>query len=310
MEEKSEKLNQVVETSKKTNENLNNQNKNQKEINNKKDSQFMEFPENQEEDYEYFKQEDPNFPEIQEINENMNQLKEDKEIKNKNLEKLDKEVHQTNIISTETKHTTTLFKTTKIEIKSSINFVNSSVILNCPLNLVDILSKNQNISEYQKAYNRIKMLIKEPKIYTFIYGKGKKGRNGKIVCIGAKSEKESKMGCIQCANIIKKCGYNVNIEEKDIKINNIAASCNVNFKINLLELSKKVSDLKYYAFYEPEIFPGLVCRFKNKKGGLFARIFNEGKLNISGAKTEKEINKTFDELYSYLKDARLMSSII
>ena len=129
MEEKSEKMSEVVITSKNPNTILNNQNKNQKEINNENINQFMEFPEIQEEDDEDLKQEDPNFGLLQEIKENLGQLKEDKEIKNKNFEK---EKHTSNITFTEATFTTNLFKIIK-ENEPSITNVVSSVKLNCSL---------------------------------------------------------------------------------------------------------------------------------------------------------------------------------
>lgn len=61
-------------------------------------------------------------------------------------------------------------------------------------------TKDQQI-EKSNYFNRIILIIQNPKIYAFIY------KSGKIVCYGAKSIKESINTWFKCVNIIKSCGY-------------------------------------------------------------------------------------------------------
>ena len=289
-----EKLDQTFNPPQNT---IHNKNLNEKELNNNNVG-FSEFPEIGGEKYE--EEEEPNFPEIQGIDENLNEKENNEEIKDINLEK-DNHLSISKLPKTTTTHVTTLFITKKIENIPTINFVQSSVNLNCALDLKDILDKNPN-AEYEEKdkFDRVKMWIRrEAKLFTFIYPKGK------IVCVGGKSVKESKNGCFECANILKSYGYKIKIEEEDIKINNIGATFKVNFKINIIKLYEKLG-AKYCVKYDPDIFAGLSCRFeKEGKGGLFIRIFKGGTINITGVKEEKKIYEIFNILYPYLKECKM-----
>ncbi|PWA34494.1 hypothetical protein CTI12_AA602390 [Artemisia annua] len=52
-----------------------------------------------------------------------------------------------------------------------------------------------------------------------------------VVCTGAKSEQSSKLAARKYARIIQKLGFSAKF--KDFKIQNIVASCDVNFPIQL-----------------------------------------------------------------------------
>ena len=72
------------------------------------------------------------------------------------------------------------------------------------------------------------MKIKEPKSTALIFS------SGRIVCLGAKNEEDSKKACRKFAKIIKSLGYPVVF--KEFKIQNIVGSADATFKISLVKL--------------------------------------------------------------------------
>lgn len=94
---------------------------------------------------------------------------------------------------------------------------------------------------------------------------------GKMVCTGAKNEKDSRLAARKYAKIVMKLGYNVTFH--DFKIQNIVGSCDVQFNIGLEGLNIKHS---LFTRYEPELFPGLIYKMKSPKVVLL--IFVSGKV--------------------------------
>ena len=135
--------------------------------------------------------------------------------------------------------------------------------------------------------------------------------NGKMICSGAKNEKESKASCIKFAKIIKKIENDV--ELKDLKIQNIIASFDVKFKINLDKLfkeinilidnSKKLGSNYNYCKYNKNEFQGLIFYMNDSKINLV--IYETGKVVLSGAKSRKEINDIFKNIYPLLIESKI-----
>jgi transcription initiation factor TFIID TATA-box-binding protein len=64
-----------------------------------------------------------------------------------------------------------------------------------------------------------------------------------------------------------------------------------------LDLTSLALKIGSKASFEPEIFPGLINTLHNKYK---ATMFRSGKINITGAKCEEELNDAFDNIYIYL----------
>lgn len=118
-------------------------------------------------------------------------------------------------------------------------------------------------------------------------------KSGKMVVTGAKDTKSlidavKKIIRTLIENGIKISGRPV------IQIQNIVASANLNFEVNLEEAAFKLEN----NMYEPEQFPGLIYRMHDPHVVLL--IFSSGKMVITGAKRESEVveavNKTYDTL--------------
>ena len=97
------------------------------------------------------------------------------------------------------------------------------------------------------------------------------------------------------------------VEITGFVIHNIVASTDVGFSINLEALAM-MQQTYNSIHYEPEIFCGLIYRFKKiesidktgKRRNLVTLIFASGKVVFAGAKTRKEIFDAHSKIYPLL----------
>ena len=114
--------------------------------------------------------------------------------------------------------------------------------------------------------------------------------SGNMVITGSSNEHESRLAARKYCAVLQKCGLKVKFWQFGIQ--NIVASANVGFTINLQDIADEFSS---YASYDPDLFPGLVFRSVEPK--LVFLIFRSGKIVITGAKKNQEIAITYDSLY-------------
>ena len=213
-----------------------------------------------------------------------------------------------NNISIETKNTSNINNINQIIPTPVIQNIVSTVDLGCPINLKEIALQAQNTQYFPNKFSGLIMRIKEPKATALIFS------TGKMVCLGAKTEEESKNACRKFGKILKNLNYPISL--KKFKIENIVSSCNVKFKIPLPKLSNHI--IKYLGAkrisYEPEVFPGLIYHYYNDidnnseenggKSNIVFLIFSSGNIVIAGAKNRNEIYDKFDKLYPLLDKFR------
>lgn len=177
----------------------------------------------------------------------------------------------------------------------------STAKFGCNLKLEEIRLSEKTAKYNPKRFRWLIMRINEPKTTMFIFP------NGNIVCLGAKTEENSKNACLKLRKILKKLNYPVNF--KDFKIINIVGSCKLNFKINLglLNIYMKKYMPKSKVSYEPELFPGLIYKYLSEKKdnsdeklNIVFLIFASGNIVIAGAKKRKQIYDAFENIYSIL----------
>ncbi|PNX75777.1 TATA-box-binding protein, partial [Trifolium pratense] len=123
------------------------------------------------------------------------------------------------------------------------------------------------------------MRIREPKTTALIVALAAS------VCIGAKSEHQSKSAARKYARIIQKLGFNAKF--KDFKIQNIVGCCDVKFPIRLEGLACS---------------HGAFCSMKQPQ--IVLRIFVSGKIVLTGAKVRDEIYAAFENIYPVLTEFR------
>ena len=190
------------------------------------------------------------------------------------------------------------------ELKPEINNIISSVSLGSNLNIKNIALKIKN-AEYTNNFSKLILKSKNTKATATIFS------SGKMVCSGAKTEKQSKSICIKFGKIVNKVGFNV--ELKNFKIQNIIASYDVKFKICLPKLFNEINTLiniskniYNYVKYNSDNFPGLIFYMNDLKVSLL--VFEYGKVVISGAKKKEEIEDIFRNVYPLLIESKKLNT--
>ena len=190
------------------------------------------------------------------------------------------------------------------ELVPEINNIIISANLGNNLFLNNIALKLKNVDYNLNKSSNLTLKAKNCKIIATIFS------NGKMICSGAKNEKESKASCIKYAKIIKKIENNVDL--KDLKIQNMVATFDVRFKINLDKLFKEINTLinnskkfgNNYNFckYNKNEYPGLVFYMNDSKINFV--VYETGKVVLSGAKSRNEINDVFKNIYPLLIESK------
>jgi len=191
------------------------------------------------------------------------------------------------------------------ELNPEINNIISSVSLGSNLNIKNIALKIRN-SEYTNNFSKLILKSKDTKATVTIFS------SGKMVCSGAKTEKQSKSICSKFRKIVNKVGFNV--ELKNFKIQNITASYDVKFKISLPKLFNEINTLinvsknmnKHYVKYNSDNFPGLIFYMNDFKVSLL--IFEYGKVVISGAKKKEKVEEIFRNIYPLLIESKKINN--
>ena len=122
----------------------------------------------------------------------------------------------------------------------------SSADLRCELNLRDIATRAMNLQYNPSRFAPIKMKIKEPKATALIFS------SRKVVCLGTKSEGDSKTAARQFAKIIKKLGFDVKFTH--FEIHNTVYSIQLNFLPDLRAIESYYS---IYCIHDPYFVSGL-----------------------------------------------------
>lgn len=164
----------------------------------------------------------------------------------------------------------------------------STIDLKCKLDLKRITLQARNAEYNPSRFSAVIMRIRDPKTTALIFA------TGKMVITGAKSEKDSHLAARKYARIIQKLGF-PEATFNDFKIQNIVASCDVEFPIRLEGLAL---EHETYCCFEPEMFPGLIYRMVDPK--IVLLLFVSGKVVLTGAKSRQQIYDAFETMYPIL----------
>ncbi|KAI4839757.1 TATA-box-binding protein [Plasmodium brasilianum] len=165
----------------------------------------------------------------------------------------------------------------------------ANLCVDIDLRLIAVSIRN---AEYNPSkINTLIIRLNKPKCTALIF------KNGRIMLTGTKTKKDSIYGCKKIGKIIKMV-TNDCVKFKNFKIENIIASANCNIPIRLEMLAH---DHKEYCNYEPELFAGLVYRYKpTSKLKSVILIFVSGKIIITGCKSVQKLNIVFQDIYNVL----------
>jgi transcription initiation factor TFIID TATA-box-binding protein len=155
----------------------------------------------------------------------------------------------------------------------SIENVVASASINQKVDL-NLITKNFVDVEYHPdQFPGLVFRLKTPKTATLIFS------SGKMVCTGAKSEKQSREAVQEVVKRLKKGGIPIK-NEAEIVIQNIVASANLGGKIHLIH------------------------RMPDPKTVIL--LFASGKLVCTGAKRESEVYRAVNNLHVMLEEKKLM----
>ena len=174
-----------------------------------------------------------------------------------------------------------------------IQNVVASATLNQRVDLNAVAKSYSGVEYRPELFPGLVLRLKRPKTATLIFG------TGKMVCTGAKSEKESRRAIVKVVKELKKGGIII-ISKPDLKVVNIVASASLGGKV---DLEKAVTTLGK-AMYEPEQFPGLIYRMDEPK--VVILIFATGNLVVTGAKKEQDVYDAVHKLHGSLEEQNLI----
>jgi len=164
----------------------------------------------------------------------------------------------------------------------------TSATLNQRIDLNAVVKGYPGVEYRPEQFPGLVFRLKRPKTATLIFN------SGKMVCTGAKSEKESKRAVMKVVRELKKSGIII-IGKPEMKIQNIVASANL---AGLIDLERSAYSLGK-TMYEPEQFPGLIYRMGVPK--VVILLFASGKLVCTGAKHEEDVYEAVTKLHETLE---------
>ena len=181
------------------------------------------------------------------------------------------------------------------QIKATISIENvvASATLNQKVDLNAVVKGYPGVEYRPEQFPGLVFRLKRPKTATLIFN------SGKMVCTGAKSEKESRRAVMKVIKELKKGGIII-ISKPELKIQNIVASASLG---GMIDLEKAAYTLER-TMYEPEQFPGLIYRMKEPK--VVILLFASGKLVCTGAKKEQDVYDAVQKRHMRLEDKKLI----
>jgi transcription initiation factor TFIID TATA-box-binding protein len=175
-----------------------------------------------------------------------------------------------------------------------IENVVASATLKQKLNLDLIVRACPSVEYNPEQFPGLVYKLKKPKTAMLIFG------SGKIVCTGARSERQAKRAINMVINDLKKRGVPI-LGKPEIQVQNIVASADLGGRIDLEESATSLSK----AMYEPEQFPGLIYRAEKPK--VVMLLFASGRLVCTGAEKESEVYEAVNNLQETLEKKNLIT---
>jgi transcription initiation factor TFIID TATA-box-binding protein len=175
----------------------------------------------------------------------------------------------------------------------SIENVVASGTLNQQVDLNAVVKGFPGVEYRPDQFPGLVFRLKRPKTATLIF------HSGKMVCTGARSEKEARRAIMNVVKEMKNGGIII-IGKPEVKVQNIVASASLGGKI---DLEQAVGTLGK-TMYEPEQFPGLIYRMDEPR--VVILLFASGRLVCTGAKKEQDVYNAVHKLHSTLEERNLI----
>lgn len=140
--------------------------------------------------------------------------------------------------------------------------------------------------------------LKEPKTAVLLF------HSGKVVCTGGKSWKQVEQSIGIVSEAIRSAGQKV-LAHPAIDVQNIVATSDVGAEINLTSTAITLGLDRVE--YEPEQFPGLICRLDSPRVVLL--LFGSGKLVCTGARRPADVALAVARITQELQGAGLLPKV-
>jgi len=163
---------------------------------------------------------------------------------------------------------------------------------NQPLDIDAIAKAFPHVEYRPQVFPGLAFRLKKPKTCTLLFN------SGKMVCTGAKSEREARRAILKVARELKAAGIII-IGKPEIKIQNVVASGSLGDPVDLEGLCERAR-VGGSLMYEPEQFPGAIYRMESPS--VVFLIFSTGKIVCVGAKKEEEVYEAMENLRRRLKE--------
>jgi len=169
----------------------------------------------------------------------------------------------------------------------------ATAIFSHPFN-VEAIAKSFKNACFKGKFPGVVFTLKRPKATLLIF------RTGKMVCTGAKSEREARRSILAAVKELSKGGV-VIVERPTIHVENIVATVTLNCDVvDLVALAESRNSLPGTVLYEPEQFPALIYHMSNSRVTFL--VFSSGKVVCVGAKTEKELHEAVERFKQTLRE--------
>ncbi|HIE33864.1 MAG TPA: TATA-box-binding protein [Candidatus Altiarchaeales archaeon] len=172
--------------------------------------------------------------------------------------------------------------------KVKIENIVSSITLGQDINLEEFANSVKEVDNPERFPGVIFRLDK-PKLAMLIF------RTGKVICSGARSKDEINIAVNTLLKKFREAGITIS-RIPDIEIQNIVASSNLDFRVNLDALAMDCINTEY----EPEQFPGLIFRLDDPKTVML--VFRSGKIIVTGAKTPHDAERAAEITRNTIKN--------
>jgi transcription initiation factor TFIID TATA-box-binding protein len=128
--------------------------------------------------------------------------------------------------------------------------------------------------------------LRNPKVAFLLF------KNGKVVCTGSKSMGQVSEGVGALISMLRSRGVGVPVVPTP-RVENIVATCDLHAMVNV----EKAVFLLGNAFYDPEVFPGLVYA----GFGVTFLVFYSGRVIVTGARGEGQVMEVAGRLFDLLR---------
>jgi len=186
---------------------------------------------------------------------------------------------------------------TVVKPRITIQNVVATGSLNHTINLDDIVKAFPHVEWRPEVFPGLIFRLKRPKTCTLIFN------SGKMVCTGAKSEREAGRAIRKVVRELKREGIIIT-GKPEIKTQNIVASIDLGMSIDVKEGIFAISCLGKQVMYEPDQFPGAIYRMEDPRCVFL--IFGNGKLVCVGTTREADVYKAVENIVTILDDTEVL----